>query len=473
MRSTRKSCSVIYYLLLLISLPIVVSANNASDYFQQGISASRSNDYQQAVVAFEKAQQAGMDITALHYNLGVSYYKLGRYAEAEMSFKRLIDRPKMTSLAHYNLGLVALKQQDNEKAKAWFGQSLATTDDSKLLALNKKALRQLGISISSVNMGSGPESPEWHGMISTSYGWDDNVGLDGDERADVSRVSDTAYGLFAKATTYLSGERNNGYRLDVVADILKYDENKPLNNDFNAYRVSFAKEQLWGEWKTRVRARFQQDHFGGEPYSHQIGLELRGKTAVSSRSTLQVRYRYIDISAQSTRFDYIVGTRQQFRARFYLGKRRSATRFEYRLDVNDREDLTIGNVAAEDADSKFRSTSPTRHSFRITKFLPIQGKWSGELDLRYRNSQYKDDDILVNDYQQLNLDKRVTRYQRQEDQYRLGIKLNYAYSKDLDLYTEYRYTDNQSNRMEYVGTTLQETTKYNRTQVTIGLMWFF
>ncbi len=89
---------VVWFLVWTLScLGIVQAAEtrespSAQEIFQQGVAAYRDDDNEQALKAFVKARERGLDKAALHYNPGVILYRMGRHEQAAGGFERLIEQ---------------------------------------------------------------------------------------------------------------------------------------------------------------------------------------------------------------------------------------------------------------------------------------------------------------------------------------------------------------------------------------------
>ena len=123
-------------MIMLLASPAFAAPGDRE--FKQGIAAFKARHYQQAITAFEKAQQKGKKSSALTYNLGVSYYKTAQYAKAKQRFSQLLNNRQFRQLAQYNLGLSyenGIGTEINMKqAKYWYQKS---ADQKFAAALNR------------------------------------------------------------------------------------------------------------------------------------------------------------------------------------------------------------------------------------------------------------------------------------------------------------------------------------------------
>jgi len=96
--------------LALSSATQAVSQATAGANFESGVAAFRDGDIDRAKVLLEQAREAGLDSSALLYNLGVVYFRLGLYNQAKAAFTELLVTPH-APLARYSLGLILQKQE--------------------------------------------------------------------------------------------------------------------------------------------------------------------------------------------------------------------------------------------------------------------------------------------------------------------------------------------------------------------------
>lgn len=449
---TARSRGILFSIYIIIVLPHSVLAAQMDDFFSQGIVASKQNKPEEAIEAFKAAQAAGMDKPLLHYNLGVSYFQTGQYEDAKRAFAQLVDNPKYSPLVNYNLGLIALKNDEISNAEDRFRYSLKTSSDRTLRALSVKALNRLGVQVKSKGFRKKGGGRAWYGLVDVSISDDSNVNLDNaDALLGGSTNRDTVLGVIAKAHTYISGERKDGIRFDVVTDILK---NQTFSaRDFSSIHLSLSKETNVEMWPYHVRGFFQQNRFGGNAYSRMLGFEMGAERKLSAMIKFKLRYRYYKRNAADPVFDYIDGDRHQLRGRIYWGERKHRWRFEYKYQLDNSADLRGNNF--------FRSYSNERYTIRITKYFPIVGKFSGKVDVEHRDTNYMGNDVLSSG----------TTYLRHEDRTRASLEFRYMGTRHWDLYFTYRHTDNVSNRLD--NTNEVDTFSYERDQILLGSIWRF
>lgn len=83
-----------HFVLLLgfFSLNVVSTyAQSASDYFKEGNQAYASENYQDAIDAYTKVSELGMESAELYYNLGNANYKLNRIAPSIYNYERALE----------------------------------------------------------------------------------------------------------------------------------------------------------------------------------------------------------------------------------------------------------------------------------------------------------------------------------------------------------------------------------------------
>ncbi|MEN8179883.1 MAG: outer membrane beta-barrel protein, partial [Pseudomonadota bacterium] len=101
-------------------------------------------------------------------------------------------------------------------------------------------------------------------------------------------------------------------------------------------------------------------------------------------------------------------------------------RVTYQLELNEREDLATLTT--------FTSYSPTRHNLRLAGEIPLASEWTLGGDLRYRLSDYNEDNLYSDGSSE----------RREDVQLQARLKLRYALSTNWEAQLEYSYTNNDS-----------------------------
>ncbi len=89
--------SIGFALILVFGQAVFAASAKRSpeELFAAGTAAFADGRYEQALESFKAAEAAGLDTTALRYNLGVTYFKLKRYWEAWQQFEHLTTAPEV------------------------------------------------------------------------------------------------------------------------------------------------------------------------------------------------------------------------------------------------------------------------------------------------------------------------------------------------------------------------------------------
>lgn len=444
----------------------------AEEYFDLGVEASRNEDYQQALQAFLAAADSGMDSAALHYNLGVVHYRLQTFEQASDAFRALLDYKGYGPLANYNLGLIQLKLDNENQAIHYFWKTYSTAEDENLQALSDKALRRLNVDVKTFQT----KPSDWRGFASAALGYDDNVALVNEDIDVTKGVSDTYAEILATVNTLLLGYKENGLRFDANIDLLEYQTEKDYN--YLQWHVGLSHEGKFREWQTRAGLRYDRTQFGGADFQQLLEGELRGKHNLSGRTRLDLRYRYTDISdiSSGSQYTYLEGVRHTLRARLTDKRFKSQFKYSYTFQLNDRNDFstefTDPNTPTNGQTTTtriFRSYSPLRHTFRIRSDVPIYKKLGAGVELQYRYSQYQDTDtrrVIVTDDNNNNavLSDTTTSLKREDKRYIIGTELNYTINRAFDVYIDYAFTRNTSNREE---------SEYDRSLINLGVNWYY
>lgn len=307
--------------------------------------------------------------------------------------------------------------------------------------------RRIGISVlgalwcgSAIAAGT---SSDWSGLASVSVGNDDNVTLADDSNIVASNEDDYFLDVLATAGRYLTGNRDDGIRFDGTFYNREYDTEDNFN--FNLFELGLAYHKKIGDWHGRFGAKYGYLEFGGDPYQSIYDLTAEGRRKLNKNTELRIRYRYSDINAESSQFNNTDGDRHRLRVegRFKSGQNRYL--LSYRFETNDRDDIETATT--------YTSSSPVRHTIRANAKIPLVGKWGSELDLRWRDGRYKDDNVAPG-----------SSVRRKDDRLKVKAGLNYELKKKLELFADYTYTDNDSNINKY---------EYTRNVVSFGVNYLF
>ncbi|VAX13693.1 hypothetical protein MNBD_GAMMA24-685 [hydrothermal vent metagenome] len=398
-----------YILLLLASLSLLLPAAamaGASKDFNSGIRYFKHAQYDKAIQSFERARKKGLKKPALYYNLGVSYFKIRNYDKANHYFKQILRFKRLKSLAEYNLGLVALKKNDKKSARKWFTKSSASSN-KKISGLSRRQLSRFSSrKISRRNI------KKWYNSASISYGNNSNIKLVPTEIT--TNTSDSFTEFYASTNGILSGTYNNGISLNGFAYFINY-------ANINAYdekqaRLGLYKSKQYAGWRTRIGAYYERSTFGSNPYQAVTGLEAKGKYKLQKSNYISLRYRYNNINSLYSPYDYLQGSRQQFRAEYLDYKTSSSKIIYYEMEVNNRQNLIARNY------------SPTRHTIRAVYNYNLTRAWRIGGEVSYRYSKYQP----------------TATQNRQDDRLRAAIEAKYRLSKHWKINARYQRTENSS-----------------------------
>lgn len=384
-------------LVSLYSINLYAAAGDAD--FKQGMTAFKKGDYKSALTAFKKAEQAGMHSAALDYNLGVVYYKTGNLTQAKRYFTGLQHDKKLSQLADYNLGLIAQRQGNKQLALDHYRLALKGGD---------RDIRQLArYRISKLETTAGAQA--WYGLASLALGYDDNVTLI--PTGSPTLTSDN----YVEGFAYASYLVNQQLSLNVSYDWLNYSTADVA--DFSQLVAGGDYQWQFTHWELKPGLRYSQSTLNSASYQNILDLRFSATRKLSASKELALRYRYNDIQSLNSLYDYLEGTRQQFRADYKLAMHNTDWRLRYQLELNDRLNLPAANY------------SPTRHTIQLRLRHDLSTHWRLEGRAEYRNSRYDE----------------AAGIRREDDRYRLRAAARYRYTRNWDVRLRYTYTDNASN----------------------------
>ena len=303
----------------------------------------------------------------------------------------------------------------------------------------------LGVLLASTLLSSHAMAGGWNGLASASFGYDDNVTLvDDDSSVGASDLKDHFFDVLGTAGRYLKGDKNDGIRFQGTLYNREYD----TDDNFNFFLISggLAYHRKLGDWYGRFGAKYDYLEFGGDPYESIITLSAEGRHKLSKNTEIRLRYRYSDIDAESSQFNSIDGDRHRLNAEYRLKHAGNRYRFSYTYETNDRNDSVRTATT-------FSSSSPVRQTLRANAQIPLNAKWGTEFDVRYRDSRYKDDNVIAS------VERR-----RNDDRLKVKAELNYRIDRKTDVFIDYTHTDNESSISSF---------DYDRNEVSVGVNYLF
>ncbi len=385
-------------LLALLVNPLFASANPAA--FDEGIAAFEKADYTAALQHFHQAEAAGMDSSALHFNLGVCYFKLQQYSQAEAQFVLTATDQRMAQLAHYNLGLTALRQANHSHAETWFRLAAASKQDAKLTKLAEHRLAMLG--------SSDLAQPRIFAGGTVAYGYDDNVTLLATESP--SHQSDN----YLEALLYANLPLTNHLRLN--GSVYLQDYRRVNTADFSQYNLDVGYEINWHDWRLLPEAGLDKSNLGGKAYLAAMNLTLSARHHLTENRNVLLRLRYSDITADNTLYNYLDGSRLQWRVEYRQPTQLGKLRIRYELETNQRKNSSTTNY------------SPTRHDIRLRLDQVADENWQFREELQYRQSRYGD----------------IAGVTRKDDRKVMMLQTSRKFTKAIAVGLKYTRSDNNS-----------------------------
>ena len=389
---------------LLAQAAIALAA--PSDDFDAGIQSFTEKNYGLALEYFKRAEGVGMQSTQLDYNLGSVYYKLGQYEFSKRYFEKLISDKNLGALAYYNLGLIEHKSGHDKKAIELFEKSITSTQDAALISLAEKQINTL----------KSLRPKNWFAFVSASYGYDSNITLLSSSSA--SNESGSFLQTLALADWKISGNSSNGLHTSVLFLSSDYQD----GNDFDDYSYTLGTEyrDRVNNWKLAYGLEWGQSSYSGEDYLTSAGLVFKARTNLSNKRAIQLRLLYEDISNRTGQFEFLDGSRMQFKAAYRFKTKAREYRFEYEQEFNDR-----ANTATE-------SFSPTRHKLGFRYFNDLSAKTRIGMSLDFRDSDYQS----------------VPSQNRSDERTRLRFESRHKIDVTWSIDAEIIFTDNQSSEKE-------------------------
>jgi tetratricopeptide (TPR) repeat protein len=295
----------------------------AMQHFTDAAAAFAAEDFSRARALFERAEAAGLDGPAIHYNIGSAAYRGGDLPRAEREFREVARTPEMAALAYYNLGLVALQRRDEREAREWFERSLhETSSDARLDELTS---RQLAV------MPERSVPGAWYYYTRAGIGHDDNVALRSASIDGAASGAADEYGELVFASSYAIGN----WRVDTGGSLYKYASLDEF--DQNAYFLGGARGFRAEQWYFEVGAYGSQASLGGESYERDLAAGLQVTRTFFNGSRLRAQLRGTSVAGKNA-FSGLTGKRTELG--LYYDKRWRAWNFgaHTRAERDDSDD---------------------------------------------------------------------------------------------------------------------------------------
>lgn len=406
-------------LLGMSSAPYAQSKGAAPDLYDDALTAMRAEDYRSAAQLFAKAQMAGLNTAALHYNHGVALYKLGRYAQARTEFMTAEKAGANVALIHYNLGLTSYRMGQSDEARQWFRRVVTESDNQRLTKMAEQMLVRLDEPV-----GTTATVPLWSLIADLKLGVDDNVTLENSELAQVTSMDDSYLDLYAAARYQLAGDRKRGYWGQLSASSLQYRQYDGY--DYSQYDFGLFKDSVYGLLATRVGLRLSHSEIGTDSYLQKYTLHLQGDHPYSATQRLRISYDISRYNPLDNRYGYLAGLKGTLNLESFWRSDGRRYKLGYELENNSRDDYLSGN--------NFTSYSARRHELSASLTQTIAGDWQLTIGGDYRQSHYNDADVIA----------AVVGRRRKDDRWRGNLEAEYRLNRHLDLIAEYHYTNNDS-----------------------------
>ncbi len=410
--------------LLLLSLYLLSGSAGAaeSDSFHQGVRLFGSGEYAAAARKFELALSSEGDHPVIHYNLGSSYYKLGRYRMARTHFRKIGSDHKLAAAACYNLGLIAFRLHGSQAAIRRFQHCLESGDDQALRRLTERQLRLL-------REKEEKKTTSWRnrisGYLSTGIGYDNNVARVPDEILRVSNHGSSILDLFLSSSYRINGDHKHGNAIKFGGALTHYDQ-------LGEYSSRFLKAGIYHyrplkDWYSRYGAHYYRTDLGGEGFQQRVRLQVRLGRRYAAGQQLRLQYEYSRIDHLDTTYSYLSGAQQRLKLENRTHLASGSLRIGYTLELNNREDYLQPDT--------FSSYSPLRQTIYLWYKPRLGNGWSGRFGVEYRDSDYRDENIVAGSNVGVRRDQRI----------RATIGAIWEYSPDIELEITLRHIGNSSN----------------------------
>ena len=405
----------------------------AQRLFDKGQQAFEKKNYEQALSYFVDAYDHGLRTGQLFYNLGTANFQLGNYYDAEAAFRRAASDAALTDISYYNLALIAIKQQDADKAGMWLRRTLQVSYNPRIRQLAQTLLTRLDKKVQEIHA-----QRAWKGLLSVTGGYDDNVTLLSDAEAVTnSGQEDSSLETFVHAEAPLFG---SSFNFELNAYLQRYKQLSSYDLNFGSIALSHSSRgDRWDQHESLESAITQLDH---QDFNRINTLSWTGRRRLSAERLYDLSYSVAQITSLDPAYEYLDGWRHRARAQYQRSFDRIWMKLGYTLEYNDRKDLK---------GTYFTSYSSTSHALGLELNRQLSSKLDVGVTAEIRDSLYHDPNTYSGNISIKREDTRKT----------ASINLNYELGSKSELSLEVSKTENVANISTY---------GYNRTQAQLSLL---
>ncbi len=360
-------------LTLLIALygTTPAAARDSSAAFAAGTAAFAEERFDVALAHFESALASGLDEPAIHYNIGVCRYKLGLFGEAQAAFAHIVEHyPEMHGIAHYNLGLVALRQNDPERAHDHFRIAHERSQDAAVRYLAGEQLRLAADRDLDVPPAGAVVDSPWFAAVDARVGFDDNVLLLAE---DIPLPSGRrAESRFTELSGLVSGPlAESGVRFDGNLYVLRYHEARMF--DQAVLQLGLAYGFDIGGWDGEIRPQLSWSSLDKDLLDRRVGIGAQVSRQLMSGTTVGFRYVHDEVGQGDARYAVLKGDRDSLEVRVDRHGERGTLTLSHRIERNAREGPAV---------------SPRRTRWSARYRYDLNADWLLDMRVSRRDSEY-------------------------------------------------------------------------------------
>lgn len=114
-------------------------------FYYLALSYCREKNYDEAILYFKSALNAGLNNYLIYYNLGVLYLEKEDFLKSEINLKRSIDLNKKFDKSYINLAYSYYKTGDIKRAYRTIKMGTAYSQNQELLNIEKRLLEVMQV----------------------------------------------------------------------------------------------------------------------------------------------------------------------------------------------------------------------------------------------------------------------------------------------------------------------------------------
>ncbi len=410
----------------------------ADEHVNYGIDALQNKDYKKALQWLTSPKANASEHPDKQNALGLSYYYLEQYSKAMKHFKLAQKTPRRYEAAFY-LGDIAQKQDRIKRAKYWYSIAAKQYDDIEVQAHAENALLalSLGDNQATIKRELSRELRQYL-YVSLDTNYIDGI-IDPDDSSGTDENDTSTSFLLAGKVTLTPVKSLVDLRLGAHYYAEKYANITAYNTDLVSVFTTLG--TVVDEQYLETRLKYSKQTLDGEDYLNHTEISFKDTIHNVKNSQFIFTGRFIETSSPTDNYSQYNGDTTEAGVEIRKGEK-----IKVRLGLRWRNEARQGLSPEFINDSGDTFTGFTAYAREMLIFRTYlswlwSNKWQQNIEVKYRDTEYKDDDLFLAS----SSDTQLSSQTRSSNRVTAKVELIHHVTKKLDLTLRYKMIDEDVN----------------------------